>query len=273
MLKKLFDYLGGRVIFAEIPKNAPAGNDDMWEEFMACFQNRPPISFWWRDDDVGGEGRNFLRRLLNEQRLGMMLALLAKYDIPAVFAITPYNLLPRGAGQVALLKKYSAYLAVHGISHKNNAGSDVSPSEFPDGCDVEASASAVLKHIRELADIFGDRLLPVFVPPWNNMDERLKEKLPACGITVVSAFNNAGTAGRSVWNADIDLIDWKIRNLRDPRDILRDIVRLLGNEEVRSIGMMNHYKLLGAKGAAFFDKLFCRTKQCPSVTWTLPGLL
>ncbi|MDR2668326.1 MAG: hypothetical protein LBC14_00055 [Desulfovibrio sp.] len=273
MLKTAIAYLGDRGLLPEISGNAAtpgAADAGEWETFAECLRSRRGISFWWRDDDVGGDGRNILRRKMHERRLENMLALLDRYGIPAVFAVAPYKLRRYSAGQIALLKKYGAYAAMHGICHRNNAGPGRNASEFPSGCDVEAALSAILKHKRELEEIFGNMLLPVFVPPWNTMCEELEARLRASGFTAISKYNRP-SGKHDDDNVDVDFIDWRKRDLRDERAVLADIVTLLRNEDIRVIGLMNHHKVVSRRGLVFFDKLFSTlTRHSDNVAWIIP---
>ncbi|MDR2605408.1 MAG: hypothetical protein LBC55_08705 [Desulfovibrio sp.] len=273
MLKAVFAYLEDRALLpnssgkAAAPGAADAGE---WEAFAECLRSRERISCWWRDDDVGGDGWNILRRKVHERRLENMLALLDRHAVPAVFAVVPYKLRLYGSGQIALLKKYGAYVAVHGICHRNNAGPGRKASEFPSGCDVETALSAILKHKRELEEIFGDMLLPVFVPPWNTMCGKLEERLLASGFTMISKSN--GPSGKHVdGNVDVDFIDWGKRDLRDERAVLADIIALLRNEDIRIIGLMNYHKVVSRRGLVFFDNLL-RTlaRHHDNVAWIVP---
>jgi hypothetical protein len=275
MLKAVFAYFGDRALLPKISGNAAgSGVADAgeWEEFAECLRSRRRISFWWRDDDVGGDGWNILRRKAHERRLENMLALLDRYAVPAVFAVVPYKLQLHGAGQIALLKKYGAYAAVHGICHRNNAGPGCNASEFPSGCDMEAALSTILKHKKKLEEIFGDMLLPVFVPPWNTMCAELEERLRTVGFTAISK-SNISSRKHAEDNIDIDFIDWKQRDLRDERDILSDISALLRNEDIRVIGLMNHHKVVSQRGLVFFDKLLSTfALYHDNVAWIVPGI-
>jgi hypothetical protein len=273
MLKAVFAYLGDRVLLPKISGNAEApgvADAGEWEAFAECLRSRRRISFWWRDDDVGGDGWNILRRKVHERRLENMLALLNRYAVPAVFAVVPHKLRLYGAGQIALLKKYGAYVAMHGICHRNNAGPGCNASEFPSGCDVEAALSTILKHKKELEEIFGEMLLPVFVPPWNTMCVELEERLHTVGFTAISKRNLS--SGKHIDdNIDVDFIDWKKRDLRDERDILVDITALLRNENTRVIGLMNHHKIVSRRELVFFDKLLNTfARHHDNVAWIVP---
>jgi hypothetical protein len=273
MLKTVTAYLVDRALFskssgnAETPDTAKA---EEWEEFAECLRSRRRISFWWRDDDVGGDGWNILRRMEHERRLEDMLALLARYGIPAVFAVVPYKLRLYSSGQIKLLKKYGAYAAMHGICHRNNAKPGCNASEFPSGCDVEAAVSKILKHKRELEEIFGDRMLPIFVPPWNTLCGELEARLRASGFSAVSKYNRPACEHADD-NVDVDFIDWQKRDLRGERDILADLIALLRNDDIRVIGLMNHHKVVTRRGSIFFDKLFSTlARHHDNAAWIVP---
>jgi peptidoglycan/xylan/chitin deacetylase (PgdA/CDA1 family) len=246
---------------------------DTWIKFEACLKARPGTAFWWRDDDVGvGRRIDLPGRWMRERRLEKMLALLARFAIPSVFAVIPKNFRRWGKKQAELLRKYGAYVAMHGIGHLNYSESGSSPSEFPGGCDVGSAANVVLDCKKELADIFGDMFVAVFVPPWNNICRRFEERLPSLGFAAVSKCNT-DAAEHDHRNVDIDFIDWGTRDLREEREILEDIMALMNNEDIKVIGLMNHHCLTGKRGLRFFERLFSVTTshEHSNARWIVPN--
>src|SRR5205807_523163 len=120
----------------------------------------PPgrASFWWRDDDAAAPTAA-LDRLLG---LGSQ---------PLALAVIPANLDPALPGRLDGHRMDGRRIDVlqHGFAHRNH--------EPPDRKKAELGAArppgAVLDELRagwsRLAAAFGDRALPVLVPPWNRI--------------------------------------------------------------------------------------------------------
>jgi hypothetical protein len=72
-------------------------NSIIFTSFEECMIRNPEVAFWWRDDDVGVSGRrHIVLNWIENRRLETMLALSAKYNIYAIFAVIPYKLSSRG---------------------------------------------------------------------------------------------------------------------------------------------------------------------------------
>jgi hypothetical protein len=156
--------------------------------------------FWWRDDDAAAATPALDRLLELHDRTGLPLALAI---IPALTEPSLRDrLAPRPA--VAALQ--------HGHSHRNHAVPTEKKSEFPASraigerlADMQAGQD-LLKHL------FGLRLLPIFVPPWNRLAVDCLPAMRGLGYAAVSAF----TARSAYWaaqdlvalNTHIDPIDW-----------------------------------------------------------------
>lgn len=220
-----------------------------------CLRRNPETVIWWRDDDVSAVGSRLrlISNLTYAVRLDKILALVTKYAIPSYFAVIPHNFSSRGGKQIRLLKKYGVNIALHGITHMNNSSSNIS-SEFPDDCNLEATAKVIQNYREEFSGIFANKLLPIFVPPWNNISPKLEKKLLDTGFTAISKMNTANTE-YSADNVDIDVVDWSTRELREESAILNDIIFLINSGRKR-IGIMNHHKVIHGRGFIFFDNLF-----------------
>ena len=127
------------------------------------------VTLWWRDDDTV-EPSPALSRLLG-LRPGCPLGLAV---IPAAAGATL-------AGELT----EAVDVLVHGFAHANHAASGDRKSEYPAG----RVAPAEMREGRErLEALFGERVLPVFVPPWNRMGEDAAVALPAAGYRVLSGY-------------------------------------------------------------------------------------
>lgn len=237
--------------------------DDLWSGLEDALRNNSQAKFWWRDDDVGLTNSSCLIGLKRTWRLNKILALLSKYSIPGVYAVIPKKFISKGKVSIRILKRYGAYVAVHGITHTNY--SEGNGSEFPDGCDIEANAKTIIDYYNEFSKIFGNRLLPVFVPPWNNICKELEDRLLDYEFST-SKLNKAES--HNALNVDIDFINWTTHKLREEKEILKEIISLLGRR-AKSIGFNNHFRYNDKETFKFFDKLFNTMQRC-NCEWFIP---
>ena len=139
-----------------LPRVANRMNSDwaaLEQEVDAWREAGREVTLWWRDDDAA-EPSLALSRLLRLRPPGCPLGLAV---IPAAAKATLAGEL---TGAVDVL--------VHGFAHANHAAPGARKSEYPAG----RAAPDELREGRErLDELFGDRALPVFVPPWNRMGE------------------------------------------------------------------------------------------------------
>ena len=157
-------------------------------------------SFWWRDDDASRCG----------PALDRLVALSKEVSVPVALAVIPAPLdtsLARdlsGALQVSILQ--------HGWAHTNHNGKHQSGA-----CELAlhrgtAAVGAEMERGRKVLDgAFGDRFLPVMVPPWNRIAPEFLPELPHWGYAGVSTFGarREGVPGLSVNNCHCDPISWK----------------------------------------------------------------
>lgn len=226
---------------------------DAFASFEDCLCRNPEVTFWWRDDDVGVRGRRqVITNWIINQRLEKMLSLLAAHNIFSIFAVIPYNFSTRGGKQISLLKKYNAYIAIHGIQHSNNSKTNI-PSEFPNSEDAQKNAVVIQKYREEFAITFQNNFLQIFVPPWNTMSENLEQMLLSSGLNI--SKENSQYVKYNENNIDIDVINWNEKELRNEEEILNDIIYLVVKGK-KSIGIMGHHRVANGRAFTFFNKLF-----------------
>lgn len=246
-------------------------NNATWLEFEECLNNAGNIEFWWRDDDVRAKKTNLfdLGYWKYTYRLEKIMSLLKKYNIPSIFGVVPHNFYEYGNKLIKLLKKYNVFISVHGIKHINNSKNSNMPlSEFPDGCDIEENLKIILENQKKFKAIFEDKLLPVFIPPYNHMCAELKNSLLEAGFTAVSTSNSFHSE-HCKYNVDFDFINWQELRLKDDDLILKEIINLI-NSGIKVIGINSHHPRIKGKGFKFFNKFFKTTKKFNNVKWIIP---
>ena len=151
--------------------------------------------FWWRDDDAVRTGPK-LDRLLDIAR-----------GQPIAIAVIPADAQPDLADFAAEHDALS--ILVHGYAHENHEPPGVKKSEFGasrERGDRRRDAEAGLTWLKRL---FGTRLTPIFVPPWNRIDPGFASRLPTIGFRAWSGFGSRTRAEAAFRiNTHIDPIDW-----------------------------------------------------------------
>lgn len=193
------------------------------------------VPFWWRDDDAI-EPTGALERL----------------GLAAVTATLPVHIAVIPAAATQALADHVAERAhliplVHGWAHANHAPDTAKKAEF--GSPRAAAASELTRGKERLSKLFADRLVPVFVPPWNRMDDRYLPLLAAAGFCAVSTFGRSRKAQILPFiNTHLDPVDWRgTRGLHDPDRLISQAVtelqarrtdRILADEP---FGLLTHH--------------------------------
>lgn len=156
---------------------------------------------------------------------------------------------------------------MHGLAHDNHAPPEAKPAEFGPHRPLPVlrdDASRALALARE--KVPGERLLPVFVPPWNRIDPDLASELPALGYLGLSTAK-----GRH--GAALDVIDWRgTRSLRDPAALLDSIIAHVETGGAEPLGLLTHHLAHDEAVWEFLaDLLACLDH--PAVIWCDPRAL
>jgi peptidoglycan/xylan/chitin deacetylase (PgdA/CDA1 family) len=191
------------------------------------------VLIWWRDDDAGRDTAAFDALLALAERTGRPLALAV---VPAWLEATVTAKI-RAAAEVHVLQ--------HGWDHADHAPCGAKRIELG-GLISEQSSSQNLAAGKALLErAFGERFLPVLVPPWNRIDERCLNALCRLGFKAVSGFANdrrGAACGLVQVNARVDVIDWRNdRRIKSTARIEAEIRSLLAQPEVGSIGLLSHH--------------------------------
>ncbi|MEL7100541.1 MAG: polysaccharide deacetylase family protein [Pseudomonadota bacterium] len=190
---------------------------------------KPETQLWWRDDDA----------VAATPALDRLLALSGEVRVPVVLAVIPALVTP---GLVQRLGPNDRVM-VHGWQHADTSAPGAKKSEFqrlrPDAADETAKA---LAHMRA---IFGSRLSPVFVPPWNRIDDHIAKGLGAQGYEALSTFGpraRQADVGLPRINTHVDPIDWRgTRGLVDPDLLIERAARQLTEHPDEPLGLLTHH--------------------------------
>jgi predicted deacetylase len=154
-------------------------------------QGRRP-QLWWRDDDTRAP----------TPALARLIAYAAADGIPVALAVIPADLDPT----LAAFLKAQPLIGVlqHGVDHVNGGPPD-RPSQFGREA-TEAQIAARLSWGWTQLEAF-ERRLPVYVPPWNDLQPNVLAALKGAGFAGVSAWAGRREAGRL--DAHLDLMRWR----------------------------------------------------------------
>lgn len=215
------------------------------------------VPLWWRDDDA----------VAATPALDRLLALAA--GRPIMIAVIPAGAEPSLGRR--LEEERGVTLAVHGLAHANHAPPGQKAAEFGPHRPLSVlrrDAGEALRLARERLP--EDRLLPVFVPPWNRIAPALAAELPGLGYTGVSTAGGKPVAGLFRADADLDVIDWRgTRSLRDPETLLAAIADHAAGGSDRPLGLLTHHLAHDEAVWSFLDELMPLLTH-PSVLWHDP---
>ncbi len=208
------------------------------KELATCRAEALPLPIWWRDDDAVSDTAALGRLTDLSQTLGLPVHLAV---IPALAQPTLTKAI---ATQPALIP------VVHGWAHKNHALSGQKKAEF--GHPRDAARGELQTARKTLETMFGERLLAMFVPPWNRMDPSYDALLLTLGYRAVSTFTPRVTVhpvpGLIQINTHLDPINWRgDRGLAPPQDLIAQVVtnlqkRRMGDiDATEPLGYLTHH--------------------------------
>ena len=139
---------------------------------------------------------------------------------------------------------------VHGWQHISHAPEGQKKAEF--GHPRDTALADAERALKRMNDLFADRFLPVFVPPWNRLDPALLPELAPLGYTAVSTYlprkNKWAAPGLAQINTHIDPIFWRGgRGLVPPDDLIAHVVQLLQDrrqgitDAAEPMGFLTHH--------------------------------
>ena len=196
------------------------------------------LPLWWRDDDATRTG----------PRLRKLTALSEQIELPVHLAIVPQRLEP---SLVSFVKGHASVIPlVHGYQHENRAREGQKKAEFgqahPDNEERARQGLALLR------DAFGDRLVPVFVPPWNRIAPETVQALAGLGYSGLSTYTarpaREAAPGLVQINTHLDPIDWRGGGgLVDPDVLITRVVDQLRDrregkaDAAEPFGLLTHH--------------------------------
>ena len=214
-----------------------------------------PATFWWRDDDAQQP----------TAALSALLELSHSRSVPLGLAVVP----SKSADALAAALASSAMVQVlqHGYAHANHAPPEEKKAEYGDHRPAEVMSGEIADGAARLAGQFGDRFLPLLVPPWNRISVKLLPSLPPAGIQGLSTFapreSGVPAAGLKQVNTHVDLIDWKCgRSFKGTARIVREMAAHLAARRMSRVdageptGILSHHLVHDEACWTFLRRLF-----------------
>lgn len=223
-------------------------------------------TLWWRDDDAD-EWHPGLDRLF---------ALAAEHRVPLALAVIPAAAGPPLANRVAAAP--NVQVLQHGYAHRNHAGPSAKKCELT----LVRPAATVIAELAagraRLAGLFGDRFMPVLVPPWNRIEAGLIPHLPGAGFRGLSTYGPRtavfAAPGLKQVNSHVDPIDWRgTRNFAAPTATLEALVRHLAARRRHEVdadeptGLLTHHRRHEPEAWEFLAALAARAAAHRAVRW------
>ncbi len=220
-------------------------------------------AFWWRDDDAARVTESLRHLLTLAARANAPLALAA---IPAHASVQFADLAIATPGVTAIQ---------HGYAHIDHAPKGAGSWEL--GIDRPlAEVTAELATGRDrLVELFGDRFVPVMVPPWNRIAAEVTAALPGLGFTALSGYGPRSAPhaapGLTVVNTHCDPIRWRggarfagtASSLSDLIDHLTN--RRLGHADTAEpTGLLTHHADMDEQSWAFTEQLLQAINDHPA---------
>lgn len=178
------------------------------------------LPLWWRDDDA----------IDPTEQLDRMVEISEEFGVPVHLATIPREATRALASFVA--DNQSLIPVVHGWSHKNHQPRPERKCEFGDARPVKVRQEEAAEGLRRLKTLMGDRVAPMFVPPWNSLPQDFLPELQALGYQSFSTCNPRkaaeSVAGLVQINTHVDPLYWRLsKDLSHPEKIIERIVELL----------------------------------------------
>ncbi|MGQ9795865.1 polysaccharide deacetylase family protein [Desulfosoma sp.] len=221
------------------------------EDMVQRLSARNQARVFFRADDIGAAGQSF----------DTLCALFREHGVPLALAVVPAWL--SDARMTRLLASAPMHETLwgwhqHGWRHVNWQKTG-KKSEFGDQRPLEKQWRDIWHGHMKLLDIFHDRLLPVFTPPWNRCSAATLEVLVRLGFQAVSTTDplpKAGKPANQLRNLRI-AVDLHTRKHHDGAADYAALVQELGAALSKDTpaGIMIHHQRMTSFAFDFLDEL------------------
>jgi peptidoglycan/xylan/chitin deacetylase (PgdA/CDA1 family) len=214
---------------------------------------------WLRDDDA----------IEPTEALSRLLAISARWNAPMTIAAIPAHATNALAELMKALPLIS--VAVHGWDHVNHAPAPEKKQELGLHRGEATVLSRLAEGLERINALFGERAVPLLVPPWNRIAAELIPHLPALGYEALSVFGpERGEGPLRLVNTHVDIIDWKGSRGGRPMDMLygEAAAHLQAATGAQTpLGILTHHLVHDETAWQFLEDLFAATADHPACRW------
>ncbi len=223
-------------------------------------------TLWWRDDDAAHA----------TAALDWLLTLRRRLEIPLALATTPALIDDHAA--TAIVDDAGATVLQHGYAHHNHAIAGERKAELAASRNPNIVMDELVLGRQRLETLFGDRAVPVLVPPWNRIGDGLAPRLGGAGYCGLSTYGprprRQASPGVLLVNAHLDLIDWRgHRGFVGDDSALSLAVdhlatrRLNSSDDDEPTGLLSHHLAHDEGCWDFIAALAAATQAHPAADW------
>lgn len=233
---------------------------DLWT------RERRRTAFWWRDDDAADTSSNLAR----------MTEVASSHRVHIGLSVIPLRRTER------LLKFVRQHrnldVLVHGYAHKSHARDGEAKREFSGSRSIADMAQDLANALALNQDAFGQRGLPVLVPPWNRISPGLLRELPKLGFQGISTWKPRPETGHirglKQVNAHLDPVNWRAGRVIKPEAQVASLLlrklrwrRANPRRAVEPLGLLTHHELWCVEKEQIVVNLLKATRNHPAVSW------
>lgn len=219
-----------------------------------------PVTAFIRDDDAGWENDRLLALLDTVE------SALACIDLAAIpLALSDPLVAELGARLDAAPQRLA--LHQHGCAHVNHE-SEGRRCEFGASRSAESQRHDIRAGWLLLQHLFGERVQPIFTPPWNRCAPHTPAVLAGLGFAALS--RDRGAPAQSVLPEIAVDVDWS-RQLREGGPVaaaraLADALRARASDGA-PLGLMLHHATMDATALAQFGELLAHITRHGALRW------
>lgn len=223
------------------------------------------VLLWWRDDDAGRLGPT-LAHLLDLSRVGTR---------PIGLAVVPDWL--DDATTRIVRDEPNAQVLQHGWTHASHATTWEKNVELGGTATTAACLDFLRAGAARLRSAFGDDFLPILVPPWNRIADRVLERLGEAGYSGLSTFadDQRGIAAGLVHaNAHVDIVDWRgNRRMKSLAVLISEVDDQIARGGTPVIGILSHHLVMSVDDVARLGHFFHELEIRHNCRWVAPRAL
>lgn len=235
---------------------------ELADEFDAWAHTGEVPTLWWRDDDAVEDSVQ-LQRLL--QVAGAC---------PISLAVIPAQVTAQLAECTAMIPNLA--VLQHGWSHANHAATPP-PSEYPGNRVMAAVRAELAEGRRRLMALFGNRVFPVFVPPFHGFANRFLPLLPETGLSVISRIGPRARQrfpdGLTEANVHVALRNWSGNCFCGAEAVLAPVLQHLRRRRLGQVdrkeptGIVSHHLVEDEGAYEFMARLMSESGSTPGARW------